>query len=211
MSLVAVSACGTGSSQPTAPSGQPSGSGNSPTAGYALPGRSHHPLTVPWVSSLSPGAPGGGTPPPSSGSTSPPLPGSASPSSENSLSSSGSSSLSAETGVLSLTESNSDWYTALAYRHCDSVVAPSDASPSLNTLVRGVQAACIAATGAGPSATEDWNIATQAYDELAGMQMPCEQGAALALLGRLVQAHREDPEALISIVLPAPEQQTECS
>jgi len=73
-----------------------------------------------------------------------------------------------------------------------------------------VQAACLAATGAGPSAIEDWKIATRAYDELAGMQMPCEQGAALALLGRLVQAHREDPEALISIVLPTPEQQTPC-
>jgi hypothetical protein len=81
----------------------------------------------------------------------------------------------------------------------------------LNTLVRGVQAACGAATGTSSSLTEDWSIATQAYGELAGMQMRCEEGAALGLLGRLVQAHQKDPEARISINLPAPELQTECA
>jgi hypothetical protein len=56
-------------------------------------------------------------------------------------------------------------------------------------------------------------MATQAYDQLAAMSapMPCEEGAAAALLGRLVQAHQQDPEAKIQIVLPPPGQQDECS
>lgn len=210
-SLVTASACSTSSSPPTAASGQPPGSGqvpgsgqppetgNSPTTGYALPGRSHPPVTVTWVSSLSPGAPTG-TPTPES--TPSPFE-SSSPPSEG-------SSPSAEAAVLSTTEGSSGWYTALALRQCDSVVAPPDASPSLNTLVLGVQAACSAATGTSSSLTEDWSVATQKYGELAGMQMPCEEGAALDLLGRLVQAHQKDPEARISISLPLPEQQSKC-
>jgi hypothetical protein len=206
VSLVTASACGTSSSVPTAASGQPPEAGNSPTTGYALPGRSHPPVTVTWVSSLSPNAPGGGTgsaPPGSEGSP---------PGSEGSPPSSEGSPSSAEVAaVLSMMgEGDSDWYTALAYRHCDSVIAPPDASASLDTLVRGVQAACNAAIGASSSRTEDWSVATQAYAELAGMQMPCQEGAALDLLGRLVQTHQKDPEAPISINLPPPEQQSEC-
>ena len=165
--IMTASACDSGFSRSMKASGQPSGSGNSSTAGSTLPGRGHSPLTVTWVSSLGPPAP--------------PAP-----------------------------PSTLDWYTALVNRQCVSVMAPPGASRSLSTLVRGVRAACIAATGASPSVTKHWNIATQAYEELAGMQMPCEEGAAQNLLGRLVQAHRRDTEARISIVLPAPGQQTGC-
>ena len=113
VSLVTASACGTGSSSSTAASSQPPESGNSPTAGFTLRGRSHPPVTVTWVSSLSPtGAPSSPAP---SGSSSSPF-GSSAPS--------GSSSLSAEAAVLSTIEGSSDWYTALAYRQCASVLAP---------------------------------------------------------------------------------------
>jgi hypothetical protein len=90
-------------------------------------------------------------------------------------------------------------------------VAPPDAPDSLSELVRGVQAACNAVTGAGASAAEDWSTASQAYADLAGMSMPCEEAAALDLLGRLVQAHQEDPEAQIEIASPSPGPQGECS
>ena len=82
----------------------------------------------------------------------------------------------------------------------------------MSKLVRGVQAACDAVTGAGASVAEYWSVASRSYSELAGMPMPCEETVALDLLGRLVQAHQEDPEAQIKIVSPNPgQQQSECN
>jgi hypothetical protein len=107
------------------------------------------------------------------------------------------------------------WYTALVNLQCDSVTAPGASDP-LGKLVAGVQAACKAVTGAGASTAEDWSMANQVYDQLKSMPMQCEEETlALDLLGRLVQAHREDPEAQIEIVRPSlgpsPGQQSGCS